>query len=193
MPTQKPLEEIVSDLRSEAGSGQMTIGSTVKAFEDRPAGVLVTLLAFLALIPFIGGLPGAPFIIAGLILAVLFKSFFGGGGIWLPDRIAERPIPQEKFNRGLDVAAPWARRVDSLTSERLRVLVGSRSAKAAIFACVTLLAVALIPLGLIPAGIAPAALGLLLFGLAVMAQDGLLAIIGYALSAASGYLIVQFL
>ncbi|WP_424932389.1 exopolysaccharide biosynthesis protein [Amaricoccus macauensis] len=193
MAQQQPLEDIVGDLRGASNDQDISVGKLVEAFDDRPAGVVVTLLAFLALIPVIGGLPGAPVVIALLILTMLIKPYFGGGGIWVPGFIAKRKIPAEKLEKGLDAAEPWAKWIDGLTSERLRFIVAGQVPRSIVFGLVALLAIALVPLGLIPAGITPAALGILVFGLALVVQDGLFAIIGYAFSAASAYMLFQFL
>lgn len=192
MATQHPLEDIVNDLKNSATAEKMSVGELVGAFEDRPVGALITMLAFLALIPFIGGLPGAPIVIAGLTLAVLARSAFGHGGIWLPGPVANRSIGRERLQKGLDAARPWARRVDALTSERLSFIVDNRSARLAVLACVAMLAICLIPLGLIPAGIAPAAAGMLVFGLSLMARDGLLAVVGYVFTGAAAWMLLRF-
>lgn len=180
MKDSKPLELLLDDLSDANGQEMVSVGQLVATFEDRPVGVLVTLFGMLALIPFIGGLPGAPIVISLLTLFTLGKPLFGGNGLWVPKFVANREIGTDKLDKAVEGARPWARRVDNLTSERLEFLVAPQAARIVILAVVALLAISLIPLGLIPGGIAPAALGMLVFGLALSARDGLFALAGYA-------------
>lgn len=185
MPESRPLERVIDDLEQAAGSGEVSVGHLIAAFEDRSLGVLITLLGFLALVPVVGGLPGAPVAIAFLLLAAVAQSFLGRGGIWAPGVLRRRRIGTERLRRALDAARPWAERIDSLTGQRLEFLVASRPARLVMIACVAALAVSLLPLGLIPAGIAPAAAAITLFGLALTSRDGLLALVGYGFAAAA--------
>ncbi|WP_424930420.1 exopolysaccharide biosynthesis protein [Amaricoccus tamworthensis] len=185
MAEAQPVQSVIDDLRDEASQGEVTVGKVVHAFEDRSVGVLLTLLGLLLLVPVIGGLPGAPYVMAFLILAAVAQSFLQTGGIWLPGFLKERDIPKDKLDSGLDMAEPWARRIDRITGERLTFLAGSQAARIPIFVCVVILALSLLVLGLIPAGILPAALGIFVFGLALMSRDGFLVIAGYLLTAAA--------
>jgi len=178
----QPLQAVIGDLRSAADQSEVTVRDLVAAFEDRSLGAILTLLGFLLLLPPVGALPGAPYIIALLILGAVAQSLLQRGGIWVPEFVGKRTIGADRLGRGLDGAEPWARRVDALTLERLTPLVASRQARMGILACTVVLALSLLPLGLVPAGILPAALGILVFGLALMSRDGLLALIGYALT-----------
>jgi hypothetical protein len=189
----RPLEGLLDDLAEANASGGVKVGELIGTFEDRPAGVLITLFAMLALIPFIGGLPGAPIVISLLILYALGKSLFGGKGLWVPAFVARREISNIRLEKGIDVTRPWARRIDRLTTKRLSFLVAPGPARFAVLGVVAILAIGLVPLGLIPAGITPAALGLLVFGLALTARDGLFALAGYALTAVATFLTFRLL
>lgn len=184
MAEDRPLEAVIDDLKATASEGdEVTVGDMVAAFEDRSLGAILTVLGLLLLVPVVGALPGVPFVFAVLILTAVGQSFMRRGGLWVPSFVGDRKIGTERLTGALDRAEPWARRIDGLTVQRLAPLVASRQARLGIMACVAVLAVSLLALGLVPAGIVPAALGILVFGLALMSRDGLLALIGYALTA----------
>ena len=194
MAEDRPLEAVIDDLRSAASGGEdVTVRDLIAAFEDRSVGALLTLLGLLLLIPVVGALPGAPFAFALLILAAIGQSFFQGGGLWVPGFLGDRAIGTDRLTGALDRAEPWARRIDGLTVERLSPIVASRQARLGILACVAILALSLLGLGLVPAGIVPAALGILVFGLALMSRDGLLALIGYGFTAAAIWLAIRLI
>ncbi len=185
MAEQRPLETVISDLRDQADGDGVSVGDFVAALEDRSLGGLLAVLGFLLLVPVVGGLPGAPVVVSVLILGAVAQSFLQSGGLWLPGVVRERRVDADRLRGFLDRAEPWAERVDRLTGHRLGFLAESRAARLAIVGCVVVLALSLIFLGLVPAGIVPAALGILVFGLALMARDGVLVLIGYAMTGAA--------
>lgn len=192
MPEQN-LEAIIDDLDGLSDGGEVSVGDLVDRMQDRPVGVLLAIIGLFALIPFIGGLPGAPVVLALLTLGVVAQSQIQSAGIWLPDAIRRRSFDADRLGKGLKHARPWASRIDRLTGRRLTALADSSVARRVILGIVVCLAVAMVPLGLIPAGIAPAALAILVFGLALMARDGLLALVGYLLTAAAAWMVVTLL
>lgn len=177
------LEDIIDDLHDTADGGAVTVGSILDAFENRPLGVLLALLGMLASIPVIGGLPGAPVVLCGFILAAIGQSVFAEGGLWAPARLRAVEIDSDRIEGAADKAKPWARRIDAVVKERLAWLATGRIAHGVIVACSAILALAFVPLGLVPWGVLVPAMAIAAFGLALTGKDGVFALFGYALVA----------
>ena len=72
-----------------------------------------------------------------------------------------------------------ARRVDRFVSRRMPFLVGTKTARTVLHATIIVLALTMYPLALVPWGVTAPAVALVAFGLALIARDGLMALIGY--------------
>jgi hypothetical protein len=181
---ERSLTEILDRL-GEAGeergeSDGASLNDVLAEFEDRSLGVLVTAFGLIAAIPVIGAIPGISMATATLILlAVLQALSRKGGAMRLPGKLGNKAIDRDKLERGLERARPWTRRVDRLLSERLTALTRGRLRRGAIVVAVVVLALTMYPLAFVPWGVTPPAFGIVAFGLALIARDGLFALFGY--------------
>lgn len=179
------MDQVLTRLSDAGGDGEVSMGEVLHVLEDRPIGVLMAALGLMAAIPVIGAIPGVTVLIGALVLLAVVQFFFGGGGLWVPAFVSRRAVDAEAFDRGLTKARPAARWLDRRLRPRLTVLVEGRTRRALIVLATVLLAFSLFPLALVPWGAEPPALGILAFGLALMRRDGLMALVGYALTAAT--------
>lgn len=163
------------------GDGDGTsLNDVLAEFEDRSLGVLVTVFGLIAAIPVIGAIPGISIATATLILlAVLQTLSRSSGALRLPGRFGNKAVGREKLERGLKRARPWTRRIDAMLSERLTVLTGGRLRRGGIVFAIVVLALTMYPLAFVPWGVTAPSLGVVAFGLALIARDGLFALIGY--------------
>ena len=187
------LSDIMDQLEDTARDGDVAVNDVLHAFDDRSSGVLITMLGLVASLPVIGGIPGISMFVSMLLLAVLAQSALGGGGIRLPGRLGRAEISQAKFRSGIENGRKLTDRVDRVLSRRLTFLTGSTAARLAIKIAVGILAIAMFPLEVVPWGVTAPAVGIVAFGLAMIARDGLFALIGYALAAVTALLFVWIL
>lgn len=116
----------------------------------------------------------------GMIVALIaFQMVIGREKLWLPGFILERSVS----NRKLDKAVGWlgkpARFIDSLTRKRLSVLVEQPFTR--LWAGVCMVLALVIPVfELVPMSATIIAAAIALFGLAMLAKDGLFALLGLA-------------
>ncbi len=182
------LGDIMDELEETADGGDVSVNEVLGAFDDRSSAVLITMLGLVAALPVIGGIPGMSMFVSVLLIVVLAQSAIGGGGIRLPGRLGRYEISQDSFRGGIEKGRKFTDRVDRVLSRRLTFLTGSTAARLAMKIAVGILAVAMFPLEVVPWGVTAPAVGIVAFGLAMIARDGLFALIGYALAAVTAYL-----
>ncbi|WMS44889.1 exopolysaccharide biosynthesis protein [Acuticoccus sp. MNP-M23] len=182
----------MDQLEEPADGGDVSINEVLAVFDDRSSGVLITMLGLVAALPIIGGIPGMSMIVSVLLIAVLIQSAVGGSGIRLPGRLGRYSFPEDGFRNGIANGRKFTGKVDRVLTRRLTFLTGSRAARLAIKIAVAILAVAMFPLEVVPWGVTAPAAGIVAFGLAMIARDGLFALFGYALAAVTAYLFTWF-
>lgn len=181
-----PLADVVDDLSSRAGSGRLTAGELLDLLQDRSLGFILTLLALLVSLPPIGGLPGAPAVIALLILLAVAHALIGDADRFqAPERLRNRKIDADRLQSLLRRIRPMVLWIDGFIGRRMQGLVSGRGARIAIALTAAALACAMAVLALIPGLVLVASLGILMLGLALMGRDGLLALAGYGFAAGS--------
>lgn len=184
------LEELLAAIEAiEAPSGRVRFEDALEAIGRRAFGPLLLLAGVVTLMPIISGIPGIPVMMACFTLLVCVQLLMGRRTFWLPAWLTRRWISRNALLKGLGYLHRPARAVDYLLTRRLDALTGRRGLQASAAACL-LVAVGMPPMELIPFSANIAGLTLSLFGLALMARDGLLALFGFALAGTSLALVV---
>lgn len=189
---ERSLSEVLDRLGKAGDDSRVRINDVLDIFANRSLGVLLTLFGLIAAIPVIGAIPGVSVLAGTLILIAIARATFGRGALHLPGKLGDKTMDREKFQSGLDKSRPIVKKVDRVLSRRLVFLTEGRLQRAAISLAAALLAVSMYPLALVPWGVEAPAAGLVAFGLALMARDGLFALLGYAMAAVTLYLTLAF-
>ncbi len=185
----RTLEQVLDGL-CESGEGDtLSVGEVVDHFQQRSLGVLIALVGLIAVIPLVGDIPTVPSIAATVALAAIVQSVRGKSGLWLPGFLRRRSVRRDRVERAVGKARPWVRRVDRLLRPRLTALSGSRVARRIAIGVAALVAATLYPMEFVPFGANASGAALLALGLGLMACDGLLVLIGYALSGVTIYVL----
>ena len=179
-----PLENVLERTINEIDEDEITFGDVLDLFGDRSFGPIIAFLGLLVVLPPLGAIPGLPAIIGLVIILFSAQIIFGANHIWVPGFIKKRSISKEKLKEADKKAKPWLKRIDKLISERLEVLTGRASVVVA-SVVVSLLAFLMIPLELVPFAVAAPGVAVVLFGLAFVARDGVLMLLGYLAAAAA--------
>lgn len=183
----------VLDRLSEAGDrDSVGVNDVLDIFADRSLGVLLSLFGLIAAIPMIGAIPGVSILTASLILLAIVRSTFGRGALHLPAAMDAKKIDREKFEKAIETARPKVEKVDKVLKRRLSFLVEGYAQRLLLSLAAALLALSMYPLALVPWGVQAPSAGIVAFGLALMARDGLFAAFGYALSGLTLYLVLAF-
>jgi hypothetical protein len=181
------LETVLDTLDDTDHEKPVTLRDILSRFEGRSYGALVTVFGLIASIPFIGGIPGMS-LLTGLIIVLASVQYLAGGGrLWLPERIEKFEIAPDKLSSGIEKARPWAKFVDGFIKPRLSFYISGRFQKTLVAIVILVLGLSFLPMAFAPFAVLVPAIAVILFGLALMTRDGLLALLGYGVTAASGF------
>lgn len=187
------LEELIDDIEAiDSPSGRIRFDEVLDATGHRSFGPLLLIAGLITLIPVISGIPGVPTLMALFTLLVCGQLLLGRRTFWLPRWLRERNLDEGKVQKGLRWMRRPARFIDKFLHHRLAIMTGEAGRQFTAVACV-LIALVMPPMEFIPfsASLAGAALGL--FGLSLMARDGLLALLGFMCTLAALLLVLWYL
>jgi hypothetical protein len=179
------LNDIAERARESDGKA-FTLGDIIDAVGRRSDGPLLLVIGLFAISP-ATIVPGMTWLAAGLTLLVAGQMLFGLHRPWLPRKALQAPLPCKGTLKALEKVEPWARRIDAVLKPRLAFLTHPPFVN---LIALFVIAAALItfPIGLIPfAPLAPG-IAVVLFGLGMVARDGLLLTLGAAALAGAFWL-----
>lgn len=179
------LEELLERIREAPDDeGQVSLDAILDVVGRRSFGPLLLVAGLITLAPIIGDIPGVPGIMGILVMLVAAQVLFRHEHFWLPGWVLRRSVSQEKLCKALGWLQRPARFIDRLLRPRLTVLTRPIGAYVIAFIC---LQIALIMpfMEVVPFSANAAGLVLTAFGLALIACDGVLALVAYATLALS--------
>jgi hypothetical protein len=194
-PEQEPdnLEQLLDRLEPVAHDErpQVSLGALVQQVGRRSFGVLLLLAGLITLAPVIGDIPGVPTLMALLVLLTAAQLLWRRPCVWLPGWLVRRSVKQRKVDKALGWMRRPARAVDRLLRPRLHALVENGGLYGIAATC---LAIGLMmpPMELVPFSANGAGAALTAFGLALIARDGLLALVAYVVLAATVVAVLYF-
>lgn len=184
-PEPDGLPGILDRLVEKSNGDTATVGSLVKAFGTRSFGPMLLIPAIIAVAP-TGAIPGMSIVTGSIILVISLQMLVGRDHIWLPDRALSFEVPRDKLKSAVEVAKPWAHRVNALVKERLSVLSSWPFDLAVPIVCAGL-ALSMFPLALVPFAVAIPGTAVAVLAIGLTFRDGVFLAIGYALALATGY------
>lgn len=184
------LEQVLDRMgQAEATKGQISVGAIVSAFGRRSFGPLLLLPGLVTLSP-VGGIPGVPTLMAVLVLFVSVQLLLRRKSVWLPHWLLNRSVPQGRFEKSREWLRRPARSIDRLLRPRFTILTGK--AGVGLLAILSLsIALMMPPMELIPFSALGAGLALTVFGLALLANDGLVALSGVVITLTTYWVVLQ--
>jgi hypothetical protein len=172
----------VLDHMDEAGQGEdsVTIGAVLQSIGQQSFGPCILVPALIVMSP-LGGIPGVPTTAALIVVLFAGQLLLGRGCCWLPRFLADRSVRRSRFEKALSWLRPVARWTDKVVGERLAFLATGPFVYAIAVVCI-LVALAMPVLEVVPFANTATAAALCAFGLAIVAKDGLLTILGFLLT-----------
>jgi len=174
------LEQLLDRL-DEAREGQESVsfGRLMETIGKRSFGPLLLLIGVILVSP-LSGIPGMPSTMGVAVFLLSCQMLLRRRHIWLPGWILRRSISEQKLAKVAGFMRKPARFIDRLINQRLSFMVDGPAGWPLALVCL-LLAVTLPLLEPVPFAASSAGAALTCIGLAMIAHDGLLAIIAYAL------------
>jgi hypothetical protein len=165
---------------TDQDADRIYVGDLVDAFGPRAFGALMFAFSLLALV---AAVPGSSAVTAAPIIIIAVQLIIGVPNLWLPKAIDRRSLKRDDLKNMLDRVLPTLERVERFLAPRLEFLFGSVGDRMVGTVCLLLAVVLALPIpffNLVPG------MGVATLSLALVARDGLLALIGYGIAAASG-------
>lgn len=171
------MQQLLEQIRESATeSGQVSVNAILNSVGERSFGPVVLLAGLITIAPLIGDIPGVPTILGMIVVLTLGQLLFRRHSIWLPSWISRRSVPRDKLLKGLNWLQKPARFLDRWTGPRLVFLVDGPGLYVMTLICM-LVAMAMPAMEVVPFSANGAGAALMAFGLAIVARDGLLALI----------------
>jgi len=174
------LEDMLGRLQdaAEKGEGAMSVGEMLDVFDSRSFGALLTLIALLAMIPIVSAIPGFSILTGSLLILVAGQYLLGRPTPWIPEKLRSVSVGRETMCKAVAKSKPYAARIDQYLKPRLQPLTTNAVSRMLIALATIALALSFYPLALIPGGVTIPAVSIVALGLALVARDGVLALIG---------------
>lgn len=186
MRRKKPttLEELLK-LIAEAPEedSRVSLEAIVSEVGRRSFGPLLLVTGLVTLSP-IGDVPGMPTLMAIVVLLIAGQLLAGREQFWLPRWLLARSVAKQKLEKAVKWLRRPARFVDRLLRPRLHALVGKPGTRAIAAVCLVI-AAAMPVMEFVPFSATAAGLALCAFGLAIIAEDGLIALLAMIFTAAT--------
>ncbi|WP_136064028.1 exopolysaccharide biosynthesis protein [Modicisalibacter radicis] len=186
----RQLERTVGhERRSEA---RVSLALLVEAVGDRAFGPLLVIAGLITVMPLVGDIPGVPTLMALVVALSAGQLLLRRKRLWLPGWLLRRSLSQRGFLKGLRRLYPLARWTDRLLKPRLTGLTRHLGLR---FIALTCLAIALcMPLmEFVPFSATGAGAALTAFGLALIARDGIVALLALGATLTTAALVIQAL
>lgn len=179
------LTELINTMeRMEREKAKVSVDDVVHAVGRRSFGPLLLLAGLITLAPIIGDIPGMPTLMAALVLLTSVQLLLGRETFWLPKWLLSRSLSRTKFDKAIHYMKKPARWVDSLLGVRLAWMTGYIGIRVTAVMCL-FIALAMPPMEFIPFSANGAGLALTLFGLGLVARDGIMLSLGFLLTGAT--------
>lgn len=183
----------VLDRLDELGASRERV--TVDDIQERLGrdafGPALLTLGLLALSP-VGDIPGAPTVLGIFIVSVGLQMVAGRSELWLPRALADRSFKGRRLCQTANLFRPVAKVLGTIIWTRLTFLTDGPFARAIGGTC-AVLALTLPALEIVPFGATVPSSAITGFSIALVARDGLLALLSFALTIGGGYLALSLI
>ncbi|MBE0465329.1 MAG: exopolysaccharide biosynthesis protein [Halomonadaceae bacterium] len=187
------LTELIQTMEQmERDAPRVSVDDIVNAVGRRSFGPLLLIAGLITLAPIIGDIPGMPTLMAALVLLVSTQLLAGRKTFWLPKWLLNRSVSRKGFDKAIHALKKPAQWIDNLLGVRLKWMTGYAGIRATALACL-LVALAMPPMEFIPFSANGAGLALTLFGLGLVARDGLVLSLGFLITTATFVAILMYL
>lgn len=188
---QKPLQSILKKVDDAVESGETDLKTLIESFGDRALGSILTLVGFFMMTP-LGMIPGVPIAFAIIVITFAVQLLLARKTPWMPEVLRKVKIQKTKVDKAHRFVRPVLAAVDGVLRSRFQVLAkGPAIIVAALIAIV--LALTMFPLGAVPFGVVIPGFLIGLFGLGIMARDGMIMALAFVLSGGAAFVIARLI
>lgn len=180
------LEDVLRQMECAGTDEIVCVEHVLEAIGPRSFGALLLAPSVIVVSP-ISGIPGIP-TVAGVIIALIaIQILIGREAIWLPRRLGRRCIDRRRLEQAVKLLRPVARIADRILRPRLNFLMRTWVVRLIAATCLAIAAL-FPPLEIVPFATSIFATAISVFGLALVANDGLLVIVAFTITGAAAYI-----
>lgn len=161
------------------GGGRTSVGDVLDRIGSRSFAPILLVSGIVMLAPVVGDIPGVPVMMGIVVILVAGQFVMRREHVWLPDWILRRSLDHAKVEKAVKWLRKPARVVDRWTRPRITWAVRHAGAYVIGVACI-LIAAATPVMELIPFSANFAGIAITAFGLALISQDGAIALVAIA-------------
>jgi hypothetical protein len=173
------LEQLLDQINKAANDGErVSLDAILQKVGRRSFGPVLLLASLVMLAPIIGDIPGVPTIMGVLVVLTAGQLLFRREGFWLPRWLLKRSVAQDKLCKALGWLRSPAKYIDRLVRPRLTMFVQGAGMYVIAIVCIVI-AAATPAMEMVPFSANGAGAALTAFGLALIAHDGLLALLAF--------------
>jgi hypothetical protein len=156
----------------------VTLEAMLDAVGRRSFGPLLLMAGLVIVAPIVGDIPTVPTMMAFVIFLVAVQLLARREEFWLPGWLLRRSVKRKRVRKAVEGLRRPTRWVDKLLRRRMTVLTGTTGSMVIAGTCLVL-ALAIPPMELVPFTATVAGVAVSGFGLALIAEDGLVALISF--------------
>ncbi len=177
-PGQRTSDLLLAAVRGE--SERVTVAEILDALDNRAFGLATLLFAIPSVIPMP---PGVPTVVGIALFIVSLQMVMGRQELWLPKFLSKQGFSRKSLVSGFEKIKPQLELLEKVSRPRLLILTG-KIATVLIGIVIMVMSIILI-LPLPPGGNFPPALACAVLGMALVERDGIIVLIGLAVTAAA--------
>ncbi len=178
----------VLDQVEDAGEdGTVSVGDIVDEIGGDAFGPLLLVPALVLVTP-ASGVPGMPSIGSLIISLIAIQIVLGRDELWLPGFLKRREMKKSRLDRALSFLRRPAGWIDRISRERLAFLTQRPFILLPALIC-SLMVLAAPAFETVPFSVSVFAGAVALFALGMVARDGIMILLGLAVTAATGWLV----
>ncbi|WP_434136617.1 exopolysaccharide biosynthesis protein (plasmid) [Pseudomonas luteola] len=167
---------------------KVSVGDIKREIGQRSYGPFLFVPSIIEISP-VGGVPGASTFFALIVAVFALQMLFGRNHFWMPQFLAKRSVKSQKIESGLNKVRKVIRGLDKVIRPRLGWATQKTFVRLIAAICL-ILTTSVPPLEFIPfASLAPFS-AICLFGLGLTAKDGVVVLLGMAVSLIAFYLAI---
>ena len=167
-----------NDQSRDDGDDPITLDAMLDAVGRRSFGPLLLLPGLIIVAPVVGDIPTVPTMMALVILLVAVQLLMRRREFWLPGWLTRRSVKRKRIRKAVKGLKKPARWVDRLLRRRLVAFTGDTGSMVIAVTCIVL-ALAIPPMEFVPFTATVAGAAVSGFGVALVAEDGLVALISF--------------
>ena len=176
-----PFDDILDELKKHGREERVSVGEMLDEFGGKSFGPMIAFPALLEITP-IGAIPGVPTMLALIIALICAQVLIGRRTLWLPGFLRRRSASGDKVRSAADALRRPARWIDATFHDRWARFTRQPFDRAIALVCIVL-CLSVPPLELLPFASTIPMAAIALMGIALLFDDGLLALAGLVFAA----------